>query len=110
MARRATISAIAHHVPLERRSKAFYSQIIQLVGVHDSTDHNAGLIASDTDDRRRQRVFVGHDKEGVARVALMDGNGRPRIMLQVSSEGNPSLSFLDGDGHVINQIGPTRPQ
>jgi hypothetical protein len=86
------------------------SQIIQLAGVHDSMNHIVGLIVSDTDDRRNRRVFVGHDKEGVARVALMDGSGRPRIMLQVTSDGNPSLSFLDSNGNVVNQVGPTRPQ
>jgi hypothetical protein len=86
------------------------SQIIQLAGVHDSTNHIVGLIVSDTDDRRRRRVFVGHDKEGVARVELMDGNGRPRITLQVTSEGNPSLSFLDANGNVVNQVSSARPQ
>jgi hypothetical protein len=83
------------------------SQIVQLAGVHDSTDHIVGLIVSDTDDRRRRRVFVGHDKEGVARIGLMDGTGRPRILLQVTSDGVPSLSFLDSNGKVVNQIGPT---
>ena len=51
------------------------SQVVQLAGVDDSTNHIVGLIVSDTDARRNRRVFVGHDKEGVARVALMDGNG-----------------------------------
>jgi hypothetical protein len=36
----------------------------------------------------------------------MDGEGRPRIVLQVPSDGNPTLSFLDIDGKVINQLGP----
>ena len=84
------------------------SQIIQLAGVHDSANHIVGLIVSDTDDKRSRRVFVGHDKQGVARVALMDGNGRPRIMLQVTADGNPSLAFLDSSGKVLNEIGPTR--
>jgi hypothetical protein len=81
------------------------SQIVQLAGVHDSTDHIVGLIVSDTDDRRKRRVFVGHDKEGAARVALMDGDGRIRILLQVTSAGIPSLSFLDGNGKVVNRLG-----
>ena len=84
------------------------SQIIQLAGVHDSANHIVGLIVSDTDDKHSRRVFVGHDKQGVARVALMDGNGRPRIMLQVTADGNPSLAFLDSSGKVLNEIGPTR--
>jgi hypothetical protein len=82
------------------------SQIVQLAGVHDSANHIVGLIVSDTDDKRRRRVFVGHDKGGDARVALMDGEGRPRIVLQVPSDGKPTLSFLDIDGKVINQLGP----
>lgn len=82
------------------------SQIIQLAGVHDSTDHIVGLIVSDTDDKRKRRVVVGHDKEGAARVALMDGEGRIRILLQVESTGASSLSFLDENGKVVNRLGP----
>ncbi len=84
-------------------------QIVQLAGVHDAKNHIVGLIVSDTDDKRSRRVVVGHDNQGVARVALMDGNGRARIMLQVPSEGNPSLSFLDSTGKVIKELGPTQP-
>ena len=86
------------------------NQVVQLAGVHDSTDHIVGLIVSDTDTRGNQRVFVGHDKGGVARVSLMDRNGRTRILLQVTPDGSSSLSFLDSDGKVVNQIGPNRPQ
>ena len=86
------------------------NQVVQLAGVHDSTDHIVGLIVSDTDAKGNQRVFVGHDKDGVARVSLMDRNGRARILLQVTADGSSSLSFLDGDGKVVNQIGPNRPR
>jgi hypothetical protein len=84
------------------------SQIVQLAGVHDAANHIVGLIVSDTDDKRSRRVVVGHDKEGAARVALMDGNGRTRILLQVTADGTPSLSFLDSSGKVVNQFGPER--
>ena len=83
------------------------SQIVQLAGVHDAVNHIVGLIVSDTDDRRRRRVFVGHDREGAARVSLMDSSGRPRILLQVTAAGDSSLSFLDSEGKVVNQVGPT---
>ena len=87
------------------------SQFIQLAGVDDSRNHIVGLTVSDTDaTSTRRRVFVGHDKEGVARVSLMDRTGRTRILLQVTSDGTPSLSFLDADGKVVNQFGPTRSQ
>jgi hypothetical protein len=58
----------------------------------------------------RRRVFIGHDKEGVASVSLMDRNGRKRIVLQVTRDGTPSISFLDADGKVVNQLGPTQSQ
>ena len=85
------------------------SQFVQLAGVDDSKNHIVGLILSDTDaTSNRRRVFIGHDKEGVASVSLMDRNGRKRILLQVTPDGTPSISFLDADGKVINQLGPTR--
>src|SRR4051812_39813080 len=82
------------------------NQVVQLAGVDDSTDHIVGLIVSDTDAQGNRRVFVGHDKDGAARVALMDGSGRTRIVLQVTSDGNPTLSFLDSNGQVVNELGP----
>lgn len=87
------------------------SQFVQLAGVQDSKNHIVGLILSDTDATgNRRRVVVGHDREGVASVSLMDGNGRTRIVLQVTPDGTPSIAFLDADGKVVNQLGPTRAQ
>ena len=87
------------------------SQFVQLAGVDDSRNHIVGLILSDTGATgNRRRVAIGHDKEGVASVSLMDRNGRKRIVLQVTPDGTPNLSFLDADGKVVNQLGPTRSQ
>jgi hypothetical protein len=77
----------------------------QLVGVYDAANHIVGLIVSDTDFRRRRRVFVGHDKEGSARVTLMDRDRRIRMLLQVASTGTPSLSFLDENGKGLKELG-----
>lgn len=86
------------------------SQIVQLAGVDDSKNHIVGLILSDSDPiSTRRRIFIGHDKEGVASVSLMDRNGRKRILLQVTADGTPSLSFLDENGRVVNQIRPAQP-
>ena len=86
------------------------AQIVQLAGVDDSKNHIVGLILSDSDQTStRRRVFIGHDKDGVASVALMDRNGRKRILLQVTADGTPSLSFLDANGTVVNQIRPGQP-
>ena len=86
------------------------AQIVQLAGVDDSKNHIVGLILSDSDPTNtRRRVIIGHDKEGVASVSLMDRNGRKRILLQVTADGTPSLSFLDASGRVVNQVGPAQP-
>jgi hypothetical protein len=87
------------------------SQFVQLAGVQDSKNHIVGLTLSETEPTgNRRRLFIGHDKNGVASVSLMDRNGRKRIVLQVTPEGTPSISFLDADGKVVNQLGPTRSQ
>jgi hypothetical protein len=87
------------------------SQFVQLAGVQDSQNHIVGLTLSEAEPTgNRRRVFIGHDKEGVASVSLMDRNGRKRILLQVTPDGTPSISFLDADGVVVNQLGPTRSQ
>lgn len=83
------------------------SQFVQLAGISDSKNHIVGLTLSETDATgNRRRVVIGHDKEGVASVSLMDRNGRKRIVLQVTSDGTPTISCLDADGKVVNQLGP----
>jgi hypothetical protein len=58
---------------------------------------------SDTDATGNwRRVVIGHDKEGVASVSLMDCNGRKRILLQVARDGTPGISFLDAHGRVVS--------
>jgi hypothetical protein len=87
------------------------SQFVQLAGVQDSKNHIVGLTLSETEPTgNRRRLFLGHDKEGVASLSLMDRNGRKRIVLQVTPDGTPSISFFDADGKVVNQLGPTRSQ
>jgi hypothetical protein len=87
------------------------SQFVQLAGVQDSKTHIVGLTLSETEPTgNRRRLFIGHDKDGVASVALMDRNGRKRIVLQVTPDGTSSISFLDADGKVVNQVGSSRPK
>jgi hypothetical protein len=81
------------------------NQIVQLAGVDDHEDRFAGLIVSDshpgTDTRRR--VWVGRDDTGAASVALMDTNGKKRLVLQVKPDGTPELTFLDANGTVTGR-------
>lgn len=85
------------------------SQFVQLAGVQDTQNHIVGLTLSETEPSgNRRRLFIGHDKEGIVSVSLMDRNGRKRIVLQVAPDGTPSMVFLDADGKVVNQVGPAR--
>ena len=87
------------------------SQFVQLAGVSDSKNHIVGLTLSDTGATgNRRRVAIGHDKKGVASMSLMDRDGRKRIVLQVTPDGTPTISFLDADGKVLNQLGPAPPR
>ena len=82
---------------------------MQLAGVQDAKNHIVGLTLSETEPTgNRRRLFLGHDKDGVASVSLMDRSGKKRIVLQVTADGTPSMLFLDADGKVVNQFGPTR--
>jgi hypothetical protein len=51
-----------------------------------------------------QRVYVGRDSSRAALVNLCDPGGRPRLRLQVDAAGEPSLEFLDAEGHVVLRL------
>jgi hypothetical protein len=86
------------------------NQIVQLIGVHNATDHIVGLLVSDTDSGGNRRVFVGNEENGTARVALMDRKGRTRISLEVAADGTPGLTFLDAEGKVVQHLSPAPPR
>jgi hypothetical protein len=78
------------------------NQIVQLAGVDDKNDRFAGLTVKD----RNRRIWVGRTDDGTAAVSLMDANGRKRIVMQVTEEGSPSLTFLDDKGHTVQRLVP----
>ena len=82
------------------------NQVVQLIGVDDREDRMSGLSVTDsvTGNDNRERVWVGRKDDGAATVRLMDGRGRPRIQMQVTAEGAPSLSFLDADGKILKKL------
>ena len=55
-----------------------------------------------------QRVLIGTSSDKAASVTLFDGNGRPRIRLSVTDEGQAKMEFLDADGKS-QQVSPGRP-
>jgi len=87
------------------------SQVIQLAGVDDHENHFAGLSVSESypGGRSPRRVWVGSDESGVAELALMDGAGKKRIVLQVPDKGAPRIAFLDADGRTLKEWMPANP-
>ncbi len=86
------------------------NQVVQLLGVEDSQDRLAGLSVTDsiTGTDTRRRIWVGRGDDGIAKIALSDGNGIKRLVLQVTGAGEASVSFLDDKGNVQRQLLPER--
>ena len=87
------------------------SQVVQLAGVDDHQNRFAGLAVNDSmaggDSQRR--VWIGRDDSDTAELALMDGAGKKRIVLQVPAAGTPRIAFLDSSGKTVNEFVPARP-
>ncbi len=81
------------------------SQIVQFAGVDDKDDRFAGMRVND----KHRRVWVGRDETGAAALALMDQQGRKRILLQVTADGTPSMTFLGPNGEIVDRVLPRRP-
>jgi hypothetical protein len=80
-------------------------QTVQLAGVDDSENHFAGLQINDVGG---QRVWVGRGDDGLATISLSGTDGKERIRLQVTKDGNGSIVFLDAKGKVIQELAPTK--
>ncbi len=84
-------------------------QMLQLAGISDKDNRFAGLRVKDTaiGGPNNNRVWVGNTDDGAATVALMDTQGRRRIVMEVKADGSASLTFLDANGKVLNQLLPS---
>lgn len=82
------------------------NQIIQLAGVDDKDDKFAGLMVGESNPGGESptRIWVGHKADRTATIALMDGKGRKRLLLEVPENGAARISFLDEDGKVLNEL------
>ena len=86
------------------------NQIVQLAGVDDKDDKFAGLAISESEPEKKspRRIWVGREADGVATIALMDGNSHKRLLLEVPAEGTPRIVFLDQNGKIVNELTPTK--
>jgi hypothetical protein len=55
-----------------------------------------------------RRVFVGKNADKASTVSLADAEGRARLVMTVSADGNASIEFLDADGKVMQRMFPSR--
>lgn len=50
------------------------------------------------------RAFFGSTRSGEAGLTLRDGEGRPRIVIEAPSDGEPSIRVLDAEGAVVLRL------
>lgn len=86
------------------------NQIVQLAGVDDKDDKFAGLMVGESKPGGDSptRIWVGRKEDGAATVALMDGNGRKRLVMEVPESGTAKISFLDADGKLLSELVPAK--
>lgn len=87
------------------------NQVVQLIGVEDHENRFAGVSVTDspTGSEVYRRAWLGRGADGISTLALMDGKGRRRIVLEVEPDGRASLSFLDENGKIVEEIVPAQP-
>lgn len=79
------------------------NQIVQLAGVDDKSDKFAGLAVSD----QARRIWVGRTGDGTASLSMNGADGKKRILMQVTADGEPSLTFFDAQGNVLQKLIPS---
>jgi hypothetical protein len=86
------------------------NQIVQLAGVDDKDDRFAGLMVGDSQPGgdSPSRIWVGRKGDGTATIALMDAQGRKRLLMEVSESGAARIQFLDENGKALNQLVPEK--
>ncbi|MYD86081.1 MAG: hypothetical protein F4Y14_07815 [Acidobacteria bacterium] len=53
-----------------------------------------------------QRMFAGRNSNEDATMELKDAEGRNRLVLSVSPEGQARIQFLDENGDTVREITP----
>lgn len=53
------------------------------------------------------RLFLGTGRDRSASLIMQDGEGRPRIRIEVPAEGEPSIQILDESGEPVARIPPS---
>lgn len=54
----------------------------------------------------QQRAFLGRQGSGASELVLRDGNGKARLVLSVTQEGNARMIFMDETGRATRIVTP----
>jgi hypothetical protein len=85
------------------------NQIVSLYGVEDSENRFAGLAVMDSPSGSEvnRRIWLGRGEDGIATLALMDGSGNKRLLMQVEADGQARFSLLDSNGNILQNLIPS---
>lgn len=73
--------------------------------ITDETQRKAALKAlADKNEMTTYRLFLGKNRDDSTILAMSDIKGKPRIVMEVTSDGVPKLEFLDAQGKVIYSL------
>ncbi len=73
--------------------------------ITDETQRKAALKAlADKNEMTTYRLFLGKNRDDSTVLAMSDIKGKPRIVMEVTSDGVPKLEFLDAQGKVIYSL------
>jgi hypothetical protein len=77
--------------------------------IADETKRKAAIQALiDNNELTTNRLFLGKRRDNSTMLLMSDIKGRPRIRMQVTTDGTPKLEFLDEVGKVIYSL-PSSP-
>lgn len=76
----------------------------ELMKMPDGEAKTAALKKLDEQNFSPTRVYVGKNADRESEVTLFDANGKARIKMSVSADGNPKLDFLDAAGKVTYSL------
>ena len=54
----------------------------------------------------QRRLFIGRTRDGDAVLDLRDADGRARIRMRVTGDGETSIAVLDEDGEIVSELAP----
>jgi len=84
---------------------ALRAKLDEVEKIADEKARKAAIQAMiDKNELPRNRLFLGKQRDNSASLVMYDIKGKPRIRMQVASDGTPNLDFLDETGKVIYSV------